>query len=152
MVRAQITLNPRKKRRRFHTSSNCKQLPHSFNVMRWSSLGSHDFKNGSMQCSNDISGARIGNNSWIETERSCDESKSQNFQTAAFAQRRVKLVSASNCISLYLAGSSSRSAKSRITLNNQSRIRLGKSLISSSVQFCSIQTNAFLKRSIQYTK
>lgn len=117
-----------------HTSSNCKHFPHSFNVIRWSSSGSHDSKNGSMQCSNVTSGARIGKSSWRDTERSCGcPSKSHHFQTAAFAQRRVIFDSASISSSLYLFGNSSRCDKSRITLKSHSRIRRGKSAISSSV-------------------
>lgn len=118
------------------TSSNSKHLPHSCKVTRWLLSGSQDSRNGAMQCSRAINGARIGNSSWMETDRSCGcPSKSHHFQIAALAQRRVWFVSASDCKVLYWVGNSSVCAKSFITLNSQSRIRLGKSLISSSVQF-----------------
>lgn len=117
------------------TSSNCKHLPHSCRVIRWSSSGSHDSKKGAIQCSRDINGARIGKSSWIDTDRSCGcPSKSHHFQMAALVQRRVKFDSASNCRALYCSGKSPFCAMSFITLKSQSRIRRGKSPISSSVQ------------------
>lgn len=115
-------------------SSNSKHVPHSFNVIRWLLSGSHDSKNGAIQCSNDINGARIGNNSCNDTERSCGcPSKSHHFQMAALVQRRVRLFSASCCNSLNFSGNSLLLAKSDITLKSQSRIRRGKSLISLSL-------------------
>ncbi len=117
------------------TSSNSKHLPHSFRVIRWSSSGSHDSKNGEIQCSNAINGARIGNNSWRDTVLSCGwPSKSHHFQTAALAHRLVKLVSASTSNDTNFSANSSRVDKSRITLKSHSRMRRGKSFISSSWQ------------------
>lgn len=63
-------------------------------------------------------------------------SRSQNFQTAALLQRRVRLLSASRCSSMKCGDSSARSARSRMMWNSQSRMRRGKSAISAGRHSC----------------